>query len=142
MLLESCIMGNILKSGKEEDPDSAWQAQNKEMERNPAYKFADLNKGGKLIEAYRRTGVVAVQEIARNEIQPYLYNGGKGGVITKLDYVKWTRRTQAMRTVRSAPHDNFCTLPLSHSAPVAYYKPPERCGSVVEHLSQDPEVLG
>ena len=126
MLLESCIMGNILKSGKEEDPDSAWQAQNKEMERNPAYKFADLNKGGKLIEAYRRTGVVAVQEIARNEIQPYLYNGGKGGVITKLDYVKWTRRTQAMRTVRSAPHD----------------KPRERCGSVVECLLQDPEAVG
>ena len=142
MLLESCIMGNILKSGKEEDPDSAWQAQNKEMERNPAYKFADLNKGGKLIEAYRRTGVVAVQEIARNEIQPYLYNGGKGGVITKLDYVKWTRRTQAMRTVRSVPHDNLGTLPLSHSALVAYDKPPECCGLVVECLSQAPEVVG
>lgn len=92
-------MGNILGRGKDDDPDSAWQEQNKEMERNAAYKFADLNKGGKLIEAYRKKGFTAVQEIARNEIQPFLYNGGKGGVITKLDYVKWTRRIQAKRTV-------------------------------------------
>ena len=92
-------MGNILKRGKDADPDSAWQEQNKEMERNPAYKFADLNRGGKLIEAYRKKGVTAVQEIARNEIQPFLYNGGKGDVITKLDYIKWKRRTEAKRTV-------------------------------------------
>ena len=106
-------MGNILKRGKEEDPDSAWQEQNKEMERNPAYKFADLNKGGKLIEAYRKKGVVAVQEIARNEIQPYLYNGGKGGVITKLDYVKWTRKNQAKRTVR----DTQSLYKMAHYSP-------------------------
>lgn len=92
-------MGNILKRGKDDDPDSAWQEQNREMERNPAYKFANFIKGGKLIDAYRKRGVVGVQEIARNEIPPFLYNGGKGGTITKLDYVKWTRRKQAKRTV-------------------------------------------
>ena len=92
-------MGNIFKRQPADDPDSAWQEQNKEIARNPLYKFADLQKGGKLVEAYRNGGVVAVQEIARREIEPYLYNGGKGQKITKLDYIKWARRKEAQRTV-------------------------------------------
>lgn len=93
-------MGNILRRGPTEDPDSAWQEQNKEVERNPMYKFADLNRGGKLVEAYRKGGVVAVQEIARREILPYLYNEGKGKTLEKIDYIKWQRNCQAKRTVR------------------------------------------
>ena len=95
-------MGNIIKRGKYEDPNREWQEQNKEMERgNPVYKFAglDLKGGGKLIEAYRTQGVMAVQEIARKEIQPFLYNGGEGESITKLDYIKWKRNKEAQKTV-------------------------------------------
>ena len=92
-------MGNILKRKEAEDKDSAWQEQNKEMERNPIYKFADLNRGGKLIEAYRKGGVIAVQEIARHEIKPYLYDGGKGANISKVDYIKWYRSIEAKKTV-------------------------------------------
>ncbi|XP_052231546.1 transient receptor potential cation channel subfamily V member 5-like isoform X2 [Dreissena polymorpha] len=91
-------MGNILRRFEEEDKDSAWQEQNKEMERNPLYKFADLSRGGKLINAYRKGGVVAVQEIARKEIAPYLYNGGKGAHVTKLEYIKWYRSKEASKT--------------------------------------------
>lgn len=91
-------MGNIIKRKEVVDPDSAWQEQNKEVERNPMYKFADLNRGGKLVEAYRTGGVVAVQEIARREIGPYLYNGGKGKIVEKIDYIKWLRRKEAAKT--------------------------------------------
>ncbi|KAL4226497.1 hypothetical protein ACF0H5_014482 [Mactra antiquata] len=91
-------MGNIIKRGPNEDPDSAWQEQNKEVERNPMYKFADLNRGGKLVEAYRKGGVVSVQEIARKEILPYLYNEGKGKTMEKIDYIKWQRNIQSRRT--------------------------------------------
>lgn len=85
--------------GRDDDPDSAWKKQLEEMEANPVYKFAKLNRGGTLIDAYRtKKGVTAVQEIARNEIQPFLYNGGKGDVITKLDYIKWKRRKEAETT--------------------------------------------
>lgn len=99
IFFEFGIMGNILKRKEAEDKDSAWQEQNKEMECNPLYKFADLNRGGKLIDAYRKSGTVAVQEIARREIQPYLYNNGKGANISKLDYIKWQRSVQARKTV-------------------------------------------
>ncbi|XP_045165814.2 transient receptor potential cation channel subfamily V member 5-like isoform X2 [Mercenaria mercenaria] len=91
-------MGNIIKKKPVEDPDSAWQEQNREVERNPMYKFADLNRGGKLVEAYRKGGVVAVQEIARREIGPYLYNGGKGKTVERIDYIKWLRQREAMKT--------------------------------------------
>lgn len=63
------------------------------------YRFADLNRGGKLVEAYRTGGVVAVQEIARREIGPYLYNGGKGKKLGKIDYIKWQRQKEAAKTV-------------------------------------------
>ena len=92
-------MGNIVRRLEEEDKDSAWTEQNKEVERNPIYKFADLSCSGKLINAYRKGGVVAVQEIARREIQPYLKNGGKGAHVSKLDYIKWMRAKEAAKSV-------------------------------------------
>lgn len=88
-----------MKRKPADDPDSAWQEQNKEVERNPMYKFAHLNRGGKLVEAYRKSGVVAVQEIARREIGPYLYNGGKGKMLQKIDYIKWHRQKEANKSV-------------------------------------------
>ncbi|XP_052781748.1 transient receptor potential cation channel subfamily V member 5-like isoform X2 [Mya arenaria] len=91
-------MGNIIRHFEEEDKDSAWQEQNKEIERNPMYKYADLSCQGKLITAYRKGGVVAVQEIARKEIQPYLKNGGKGAQLTRLGYVKWIRSKEAAKS--------------------------------------------
>lgn len=91
-------MGN--KCGhKQEDPDSAWKQQNKEQERNPMYQYVNLNGGSKLVDAYNDGGVQAVEKIAKKELPAFLYNDGDGAVISKLDYIKWQRRCEALLTV-------------------------------------------
>ncbi|KAL8580157.1 hypothetical protein ACOMHN_043042 [Nucella lapillus] len=83
-------MGNKFGCGKGSlDPDSAWKRQNQEMAESPMYKFVDLARGGKLIKAYEDFGPDRVREIARSEMVNYLFNGGKGGHVSKLDYVRW-----------------------------------------------------
>ncbi|XP_046356888.2 transient receptor potential cation channel subfamily V member 6-like [Haliotis rufescens] len=88
-------MGNACHGKLKEDPDSAWKQQNEESEENPMYKYITLNNKGTLIAAYNEGGPELVEEIARREIEPYLYNGGKGAMISKLEYIKWCRRRLA-----------------------------------------------
>ncbi|XP_070193087.1 transient receptor potential cation channel subfamily V member 6-like [Littorina saxatilis] len=89
-------MGNKFGCGEKSlDPDSAWKLQNKEMAENPMYKFADLARGGRLVKAYVDHGPDRVKEIARTEMVHYLYNGGKGDTISKVDYVRWCAMMRA-----------------------------------------------
>lgn len=92
-------MGNLCFRRNSEDPDSAWRQQNKEVERNPIYKFVNFSGGGRLIEAYKSGGVFAVEKIIKTEIVDYLYNNGQGKMFTKLDHIKWQRRCIAQRQV-------------------------------------------
>lgn len=122
-------MGNKFGCGEKSlDPDSAWKLQNKEMAENPMYKFADLARGGRLVKAYVDHGPDRVKEIARTEMVHYLYNGGKGDTISKVDYVRWCAmmRAKAMVSIsypkgclskaqsfpckRYSSHIKFCSL--------------------------------
>lgn len=91
----------FLKNQPQVDPDSAWKLQNEAQKKNPIYAFVNLQKQGKLIEVYDRDGPAAAEALIRNELQSFLYSGGKGQVITKLEYVKWKFRKMAVSSVSS-----------------------------------------
>lgn len=93
-------MGNkILCQSPDIDPDSAWKNQNRDMAENPMYGFVDLSRGGELIKAYEDHGPERVKEIARTKMINYLYNEGKGHVISKVEYVNWCNFMKAKSMV-------------------------------------------
>ena len=92
-------MGNKCGRGGSADPDSAWKQQNKEMEHNPVFKYVNFAGGGKLIDAYKKGGEAAVEEIAKTELQPFLFNNGNGSWIKKVDFIKWQQKCLAKITV-------------------------------------------
>jgi hypothetical protein len=102
----------FLKKKTQVDPDSAWKLQNEEQKNNPIYTFVNLQQQGKLIEVYDREGPAATETLIRHELQSFLYNGGKGQVITKLEYVKWKFRKMTVSSVSSiifsACDSNWC----------------------------------
>jgi len=71
------------------DPESAWKLQNQEQKENPTYRFVNLQKQGRLVEVYNKHGPGACEAMIRHELQSFLYDGGKGKVITKIEYIKW-----------------------------------------------------
>ncbi|KAK3102533.1 hypothetical protein FSP39_012024 [Pinctada imbricata] len=91
-------MGNKCGRGGSSDPDSAWKLQNKEMETNPVFKYVNFAGGGKLIDAFKSGGEVAVEKIAKTELQTYLYDSGNGSMIKKVDFIRWQCKCQAKIT--------------------------------------------
>ena len=69
--------------------EDAWKQQNKAVEENPMYKYVNLDKGGRLIDAYIEGGAKEVRKIILEEMQSYLYNGGKGKTMTKVECIRW-----------------------------------------------------
>ncbi|GFO42754.1 transient receptor potential cation channel subfamily v member 6, partial [Plakobranchus ocellatus] len=82
-------MGNLPCKIRSKD-DSAWKQQNKEMVENPAYTFANLSRGGTLIDAYNNEGPHKVEEIARNEMSKFFYHpDGKEHEISESEFLLW-----------------------------------------------------
>ena len=81
-------MGNICFKDIDE---GAWKQQNKELAENPAYSFANLAKGGRLIEAYDKDGPEAVEEIAKKEMSQFFYDPLKGEkhLIERKEFIRW-----------------------------------------------------
>lgn len=74
------------------DPDSAWKLQNQEQQDNPVYRYVNLQKEGRLIEVYNQHGPAAVETVVRHELESFLYDGGKGKTVTKIEFIKWKYR--------------------------------------------------
>ena len=87
-------MGNVLPSSTI-DPDREWKQQNQEQRENLLYRYVNLQKGGELVRVYEQYGQKELEDFIRKEIQPLLYNEGKGKVIEKADYVRWKRKCEA-----------------------------------------------
>nr|XP_006820971.1 PREDICTED: transient receptor potential cation channel subfamily V member 6-like [Saccoglossus kowalevskii] len=92
-------MGNRVCGHKEledEDPDTAWQKQNKAQSEKSMYKIINLQNGGTLLETFKemreRNDLESFKEIAAKELPPYLYNGGEDThLITKTEYVMYLK---------------------------------------------------
>ena len=87
-------MGNFF-SGSSSDPDGLWKQQNREQKENLLYRYVNLQKGGELVRIYETYGQKELEDFIRKEIQPLLYNEGKGKIIEKADFVRWKRKCEA-----------------------------------------------
>lgn len=50
--------------------------------------------GGLLLETYTKGGMMAAEKLIREEFVAYTYNGGKGRVINRAEYLRWKFRDQ------------------------------------------------
>ncbi len=87
-------MGNLLMSSTY-DPDTEWKQQNYEQKHNLLYRYVNLQKGGELVKIYEQYGETELEDFIRKEIQPLLYNDGKGKIIEKADYLRWKLKFDA-----------------------------------------------
>ena len=71
------------------DPDSAWKRQNQEQHDNPVYRYVNLQKQGRLVEVYQQHGAAAVETVVRQELQSFVYDAGRGRIVTNIEYLKW-----------------------------------------------------
>ncbi|XP_055713995.1 uncharacterized protein LOC129808214 [Phlebotomus papatasi] len=53
------------------------------------YKLADYKRGGELIDAIQTGGQVAVESLIREQFGVFMYNGGKGQIINRAEYLRW-----------------------------------------------------
>jgi len=82
------------------DPDKAWQRQNHEQHHNVLYQYINLQRQGRLVEVYRTYGLEDLKDVIRDEIGPFLYNDGKGKLVSKAEISKSKRGYAANTNVR------------------------------------------
>ncbi|XP_052822662.1 transient receptor potential cation channel subfamily V member 5 [Octopus bimaculoides] len=88
-------MGNIFhRSSRITDPVAAWKQQNREFPVHPLYTLVNFNNGGKLLDAYNKGGRDKLIQALKEHVEPLLYNRGKGGIISKTEYLRWRYQTR------------------------------------------------
>jgi len=83
------------------DPDNAWQRQNNEQQNNALYKFINLQRQGRLVDVYNRQGYEALNAVILNEFGAFLYNDGKGKLVSTAEISGLKRRRTAENNVRN-----------------------------------------
>ena len=54
----------------------------------PLYRLANFKKGGLLVEAFTQGGSKAVEKMIKTQLTPYMYNKGRGELITRTEYLR------------------------------------------------------
>ncbi|XP_037932563.1 uncharacterized protein LOC119667344 [Teleopsis dalmanni] len=63
------------------------------------YKLADFKQGGDLIDAINTGGLVAVEQLIRDQFGIFMYNDGKGQVINRAEFLRWKYRDHTQVTI-------------------------------------------
>ncbi|EDW06285.2 uncharacterized protein LOC6584990 [Drosophila mojavensis] len=63
------------------------------------YKLADYKRGGDLIDAINTGGLVAVEQLIREQFGVFMYNDGKGQVINRAEFLRWKYRDHTEVTI-------------------------------------------
>uniref|UniRef100_A0A1B0BB69 Ion transport domain-containing protein n=1 Tax=Glossina palpalis gambiensis TaxID=67801 RepID=A0A1B0BB69_9MUSC len=63
------------------------------------YKLADFKRGGDLIDAINTGGLVAVEQLIRDQFAVFMYNDGKGQVINRAEFLRWKYRDHTEVTI-------------------------------------------
>ena len=92
--------------------DAAWKQQNREQGDNPLYRYINLDKEGKFVDTYVEYGPEACELVIATEIEPFLYNQGKGKVVDKIDYLRWQNKVEAKMSVSTDVYLKLFTLNL------------------------------
>ena len=114
--LNTYTMGNtILKRCFKDVDEAAWKQQNKELAVNPAYGFANLARGGSLIDAYEKDGPKEVERIAVNEMAKFFYHKtGEKHEITREEFIRWQWKLSQRIKVRINSWLCHCIVPKKY----------------------------
>ncbi|XP_067635994.1 uncharacterized protein iav [Eurosta solidaginis] len=63
------------------------------------YKLADYKRGGDLIDALSTGGLVAVEQLIREQFGIFMYNDGKGQMINRAEFLRWKYRDHTEVTI-------------------------------------------
>ncbi|ALC48690.1 iav [Drosophila busckii] len=63
------------------------------------YKLADYKRGGDLIDAINTGGLIAVEQLIREQFGVFMYNDGKGQVINRAEFLRWKYRDHTEVTI-------------------------------------------
>ncbi|KAL7744973.1 hypothetical protein ACLKA6_007242 [Drosophila palustris] len=63
------------------------------------YKLADYKRGGDLIDAINTGGLIAVEQLIRDQFGVFMYNDGKGQVINRAEFLRWKYRDHTEVTI-------------------------------------------
>ncbi|KAH8306576.1 hypothetical protein KR018_002855 [Drosophila ironensis] len=63
------------------------------------YKLADYKRGGDLIDAINSGGLIAVEQLIREQFGVFMYNDGKGQVINRAEFLRWKYRDHTEVTI-------------------------------------------
>ena len=58
----------------------------------PLYKLANYKKGGLLVEAFTKGGSKAVEKMVKTQLSGFMYNKGRGELITRTEFLRWKYR--------------------------------------------------
>ena len=95
-------MGNCLykvfliggPSGANVHVDEEWKRQTRGKVENALYSLMDVKRGGEIVSLFKAGGVSRFQAALRegNMLKPFLYEGGRGKVVTKEDFLLARRK--------------------------------------------------
>ncbi|XP_060665201.1 uncharacterized protein LOC132797442 [Drosophila nasuta] len=63
------------------------------------YKLADYKRGGDLIDAINTGGLIAVEQLIREQFGVFMYNDGKGQMINRAEFLRWKYRDHTEVTI-------------------------------------------
>ncbi|EDV91710.1 uncharacterized protein LOC6566275 [Drosophila grimshawi] len=63
------------------------------------YKLADYKRGGDLIDAINTGGLIAVEQLIREQFGVFMYNDGKGQIINRAEFLRWKYRDHTEVTI-------------------------------------------
>ena len=76
-----------------DDADNEWRRQNAAFDTNPMYQLIYLAGKGRLVEAYeKRANDAEFREELRKAVPEFLYNGGQGKLITRVEFARFRKK--------------------------------------------------
>ncbi|XP_022081163.1 transient receptor potential cation channel subfamily V member 6-like [Acanthaster planci] len=76
-------------------PERQWKRQHEQYEKNPVYKLVHFAGRGRLVEEFYRLSEEDFREFLQRRVRPFLYNGGEGKSITKVEYATIRQKQKA-----------------------------------------------
>ena len=76
-----------------DDAANEWRRQNAAFDTNPMYQLVYFAGKGRLVEAYeQRNNDAEFREEIRKTVPEFLYNGGKGKLITRVEFARFRKQ--------------------------------------------------
>ncbi|XP_038069043.1 transient receptor potential cation channel subfamily V member 6-like [Patiria miniata] len=114
------------------ESERQWKRQHEQYEKNAVYKLVHFASRGRLMEEFHRLNEEDFKEFLQRRVRPFLYNGGEGKTISKVEYAtirqKLKAETEAKKLVkRMSSKELVLRFDRSQLAAINRFRPREAC---------------